>query len=104
MDKRDAIDLALNYLKRVKANDIRISGAWLFGSFAKGEQNNNSDIDIAVILEKSEDNNFDTEVKLMAIRSGEETIIEPHPLSTEDFERRTPFVEQIISTGEKITV
>ena len=40
----------INSIKSVLKNDGRVSGAWLFGSYARGEEIPNSDVDIMVEL------------------------------------------------------
>ena len=103
MDKINAINISIQYLKRLKDNNIKFSDAWLFGSYAKGLQNDNSDIDLAIILDETE-KTFDTEVKLMIIRRGEETLIEPHAFTKDEFDKNLPIVNQIIKNGEKIKI
>lgn len=104
MDKIDAIKLSRQYLKRLRDNKIKFSDAWLFGSYAKGLQQPNSDIDLAIVLDDSERKTFNTEVKLMIIRNGEETIIEPHAFTKEEFDKNIPMVNQIIKNGERIII
>jgi uncharacterized protein len=103
MDKTDAFRLTSQYLKKVVSSGINFREAWIFGSYIKGSQNENSDIDLAIVLDDSEVNLFDTEVKLMVIRNGEETIIEPHVFNKSDFESNNPFVQQIVRNGQKIS-
>jgi len=103
MDRINAINISIQYLKRLKDNNIKFSDAWLFGSYAKGLQNDNSDIDLAIILDETE-KTFDTEVKLMIIRRGEETLIEPHAFTKDEFDKNLPIVNQIIKNGEKIKI
>lgn len=103
MDKINAINISIQYLKRLKDNNIQFSDAWLFGSYAKGLQKDNSDIDLAIILDETE-KTFDTEVKLMIIRRGEETLIEPHAFTKEEFDKNLPIVNQIIKNGERINI
>ena len=103
MDKINAINISIQYLKRLKDNNIKFSDAWLFGSYAKGLQKDNSDIDLAIILDETE-KTFDTEVKLMVIRRGEETLIEPHAFTKDEFDKNLPIVNQIIKNGEKIKI
>lgn len=103
MDKINAIKISTNYLKRVR-NSFKVSEAWLFGSYAKGNQTDDSDIALAIVLEDGETKNFDTEVKLMILRDGEETMIEPHAFTKDEFEVHTPIVEQIINNGERINL
>ena len=104
MDKNDALRISRDYLKRLRNAKLSFSEAWLFGSYAKGNQHENSDIDIAIILNDDEVNNFDTEVKLMVIRNGDETLIEPHAFSKKEFDRNMPIVNQIIKYGERIII
>ncbi|MDR2690838.1 MAG: nucleotidyltransferase domain-containing protein, partial [Dysgonamonadaceae bacterium] len=75
MGKRDAIILSRNYLEKIKQNGIHVLDAWLFGSYAKNNYNENSDIDIALILPDNQIS-FNTDVRLMVLRKGEETMIE----------------------------
>ena len=104
MDKNDALKLIKEYLLRLEKSDLGFSEAWLFGSYANGSQHDNSDIDIAIVLKDNVKNTFETEVKLMMIRKGEETLIEPHPFSKEEFNHRVPIVNQILKYGEKIII
>ena len=101
MDKESAIKLTQDYLIKVKKSDIDISEAWLFGSFARGNNNENSDIDLAIVLSKN-NRTFDTEVKLMTLRTGEETLIEPHAFNKDEFEPNSPIVYQIIKSGLRL--
>ncbi|MCF8231178.1 MAG: nucleotidyltransferase domain-containing protein [Bacteroidales bacterium] len=103
MDKINAINISIQYLKRLKNNNINFSDAWLFGSYANGLQKDNSDIDLAIILDDTE-KTFDTEVKLMIIRRGEETLIEPHAFTKDEFDENLPIVNQIIKNGERIKI
>jgi predicted nucleotidyltransferase len=102
MDKNDAIRLSINYLNKLKSSNIRFSEAWLFGSYAKGSQHENSDIDIAIVLDDSISYTFETEIQLMIIRKGEETMIEPHAFSKEEFNNSIPIVKQILDYGIRI--
>lgn len=101
MDKNNAIKISIAYLKKVRDSNIEFSQAWLFGSFAKGNNHEYSDIDLAIVLTNNS-KTFDTEVKLMSLRTGEEIIIEPHPFNKDDFALDSPFVFQIMNTGLKI--
>ena len=104
MDKTDALEIGRNYLLRLKETDLDFSDAWLFGSYAKGNQHKDSDIDIAILMKGKSPISFETEVKFMTCRKGEETLIEPHLFSTNDFDKSKPLVEQIIKFGVPIYV
>jgi predicted nucleotidyltransferase len=100
MDKNDAITLSRNYLAKVRNAGINVLDAWLFGSYAKGNYHNDSDIDLALVLPKNS-LSFDTDVRLMALRQGNETMIETHTYSRNDFKQNLPIISQIKQYGMK---
>jgi len=91
-------------LQKLRNANLGFAEAYLFGSFAKGNQHDNSDIDIAIVLKDNVNHTFDTDVQLMVIRKGEETIIEPHAFSKEEFDYQVPIVNQILKYGIKIEI
>jgi predicted nucleotidyltransferase len=101
MDKNDAITLSRQYLDKVRRHNIEVLDAWIFGSYAKGNYNEDSDIDIALVLP---DNavSFDTDVQLMVLRKGVETIIETHTYRKNDFLVDTPITAEIKKHGFRI--
>ena len=103
MDKATALKLSKKYLIKVRKSKIEFSEAWLFGSFAMGNNHENSDIDIAIVLPKN-NKSFEIEVKLMTLRTGEETIIEPHAFNKNEFVINSPIVYQILHNGFKINI
>ena len=102
MDKADALDIAQKYACAVNANYncIRII---LFGSFAKGTYNDDSDIDIAVIF-KDYSNLIDMQLELMRLRRKIDSRIEPHPFRESEFELSNPIVNEIIKYGQEIKI
>jgi predicted nucleotidyltransferase len=102
MDKRDALNLAQSYAKIVNAqyNDSRII---LFGSYAKGNYNEDSDIDIAVVL-KDYSYDIDMQLELMRLRRKIDSRIEPHPFRESEFELSNPIVFEIMKHGQEINL
>lgn len=100
MDKRDALNIAVKYANEVKSkyDFVKII---LFGSYAKGNYNEDSDIDIAVIL-KDYSNLIDIQLDLMRLRRKIDSRIEPHPFREKDFEISNPIVNEIIKYGQDI--
>ena len=100
-------DVNLEILKNVKkyveviSKHYNIQEVYLFGSYAKGTYNENSDIDVAVII-NSDNNVFDLMVELMMLTQNIDLRIEPHPIKVKDFEEGNPFVQEIIDTGIKV--
>ena len=103
MDKKNAIRITNEYLNKLLKNHIDIHSAYLFGSFAKDKYHRDSDIDLAIVLDKAL-NTFETEIKLMTLRTGDETLIEPHIFDLADFHTNNPLIEEIVNTGIKIEI
>ncbi len=77
--------------------------AYLFGSYAKGLSNADSDIDIALVFKSIDDSErFDIQIQLMLLASEIDTRIEPHPTSFVDFQLGNPFALEIKRTGIEI--
>ncbi len=75
----------------------------VFGSYVKGTNHADSDIDVALVLKKV-DNLFDTQVDLMKLRRDVDLIIEPHPFRETDFNSDDPIVYEIIHNGVELVV
>ena len=91
------------YLITLLKNNIPVEKAYLFGSYTKNKINENSDIDLAVILKAlPDDKKFDMQVQLLLIASEFDTRIEPHPISSLDFNHTNPFASEILRTGIEI--
>ena len=98
MVKRAALNTAKRYITLLKKNDIPVLSAYLFGSFATGQSDVDSDIDIALVLDHYVDTPENCLV-FMKIRREIDLRIEPHPFDKRDFELSDPFVDIIKSTG-----
>jgi len=101
MDKRDAIKIVKKYLFHLLDNEFTIQKAYIFGSYAKGNYNKDSDIDLAIVLSKLS-NSFDMEVKSMVLRRKSETIVEPHLFDQNEFTSSNPFANEILKNGIEI--
>lgn len=97
MDKNNAIDLARKYVHAARAS-YAIENAYLFGSYAKGTFDPDSDIDLALKIRGLEDS-FHAQVELLKLSWDFDCLIEPHPYSSEDFDDPNPFIEEILKTG-----
>ncbi len=94
------INIVKKYINEI-SKKFEIEAVYLFGSYVKGTNHEDSDIDIAVVL-KSDINSFDIMVDLMMLTQNIDLRIEPHPIKTEDFESGNPFIDEIKSTGLKV--
>ena len=74
----DVVDIVKKYINEI-SKKFDIQEVYLFGSYAKGTNNEDSDIDVAVVL-KSDTNSFDIMVDLMMLTQDIDLRIEPHPI------------------------
>ena len=99
---KEIIDIVNKYIEIVSQN-YDVIAIILFGSYARGTQREDSDIDIAVITDDIKTDKFDEEVNLMQLRNNIDYRIEPHIISIADYENdETPFVVEVKSTGIKV--
>ena len=91
------IETAKRYI-RIIPESMELKKASLFGSYAKGNQNIDSDIDIAVVVGKMDDF-FSIQMELMRLRRTVDLRIEPHPIWEGDFNIQNPFAFEIQNTG-----
>jgi len=76
----------------------------LFGSYAKGKQNEDSDIDVAVVSAEIKNPYFDR-LDLMRLRRKIDSRIEPHAINTDEFRQNAnPFINEIKNTGIQVFV
>ena len=91
------------YLNELKKRNINVISAYLFGSYAKGNATEWSDIDLAIIVNKFIGDEFDFQALLNKIIVEIKLYdIEAHPFLEEEFDRTNPFVLEILKTGKKI--
>ncbi len=96
----DALNIARQYAAVVKTT-FDCKEFFLFGSYAKGTNHEDSDIDIAVILKEFK-NPVDIELGLMRLRRKIDSRIEPHPFRERDFNISNPVAHEILKHGKKI--
>lgn len=89
------------YIEKI-SKYYKIEAIILFGSYAKGTENEDSDIDIAIISSEFNDI-IEDGANLIGFTWGIDTRIEPHPIKTEDYNNiDNPFVQEVIDTGIKV--
>ena len=98
MDKEQAIRLAQRY-KVAVAERLPIKALYLYGSYSKGNYTEESDIDIAVVVEHLSDDYFEDTPLLWKLKRKISNLIEP-VLLTEDI--NNPLYEDIHKTGIRI--
>ena len=76
MDKEQAINLARKY-KEMVAEKLLLKALYLYGSYSKGNYHEDSDIDIAVVVEQFNDDYFADTPILWKLRRKVSNLIEP---------------------------
>ena len=95
------IETIRKYIAQIP-DDLGLKKVYLFGSFAHGKEQEESDIDIALVLENMS-NFFATQMLLMRLRRKIDLRIEPHPIGEKDFNSMNPFACEIQRNGIEIT-
>lgn len=90
------------YIKVLKDNGISIWRLYLYGSYAKGLYTKDSDIDLAIFLDKDKLDGFEEDATLMKLRRKVDLRLEPHAFAKTDFDLSIPIVRDIVNTGERI--
>ena len=98
---KDILNSINEFIEEIK-KQYNVTDIILFGSYAKGTENENSDIDIAVILDDFDDI-YDCMAKLMGMTWNIDARIEPHPIKKKDFDEVSDyFIQEVINTGIKV--
>lgn len=83
------VDRILRQYRRVLHEEgVTVNKMLLFGSHARGNSHEWSDIDVAVISSDFGQNYFDERVRLMKLAQRASSSIEPHPLHPRDLKDR----------------
>ncbi|MBF0472333.1 MAG: nucleotidyltransferase domain-containing protein [Nitrospirae bacterium] len=101
-DRAIVSTLARQYLDLLKKNNIDIIGAYLFGSYVKGNATVWSDIDIALITKEFVGDDLDFRFLLTKIGHNIDIDIEPHPFLINEFNEDNPLAAEILRNGERI--
>jgi len=100
MVTESAVNIAKKYLSSLPA-ELDIKRAYLFGSYVKGTQTEESDIDIAVVVGNMDDF-FEIQMELFRRRRKIDLRTEPHPFDEEDFSENNPVAVEIMNSGIEI--
>jgi predicted nucleotidyltransferase len=99
--KSDINNIVSKFISLV-SDEFPLKKVYLFGSYAKGNAKDYSDVDLAVVSDKFEGSRFFDKQKLNKYIMKTSIDLEVHPFRTEDFTEDNPFVKEILQTGLKI--
>lgn len=100
--KTDQLNRELREFVNLLLISFKVYAVVLYGSYASGKADDNSDIDIAVFMEDHSDSLFETMKQLFKLRRMVDTDIEPLPFRKLDFfeHDKTDFVSEILTKGK----
>jgi len=98
----EIVEKLKKFLSMVSASGVHLERAIIFGSYAKGNQDKWSDIDIALVSSDFTGVGFNDREKVNPFLIKVDSRIEPHPFRPEDFTEDNPFVKEILKEGVDI--
>lgn len=96
------LDIITRFILEARKYNINIQQAILFGSYAKGTNNEFSDIDLAIVSTDFVGSRFFDNQKISRPKLNISYELETHPYRPEDFTKDNPFVEEILHSGIRI--
>jgi len=99
MDKEEVINKVRSYIQLLKRH-FSIEQVYLFGSYAKNNNQEDSDIDVAIVVEEIEGDYFETIPILWKLRREVDDRIEPVMIERKHDE--SGFLSEINKTGIEI--
>ena len=103
-DTETVTNIVQQYITDVK-KAMPIDKVYLYGSYAKGTQRENSDVDLCFFsqaFESSRSLDILTELFYLKIKYDKDLLIEPNAFPTSELCSDNPFVKEIIRTGREI--
>ena len=102
--KTSIMSLITKYIERLKDHNIPVQEVLLFGSYVRGLQREDSDIDVAVVSSAFKGDRFLDRRMIVPFRRGLDSRIEPMPFTPEDFADGGILIDEIKKTGQSIPV
>lgn len=95
-----ALERVKAFAESIRSQHISLRKVILFGSYARNEQRQFSDIDVALVADEFTGFGFQ-DVGLIGAAIAQKSFvdIEPHTFSPEQFTDWNPFVQEILRTG-----
>lgn len=96
---QNVLNRSKQFVAHLRAEGMRVNGAYLFGSYATGHAHRDSDIDIAVVSQDLSGDWLDDYCRLTRIADDFDARMEVVSFCPRDFRDENPLVWQIKSTG-----
>jgi predicted nucleotidyltransferase len=98
------IGIIKKYIERLTANNIPVQKVLFFGSYIKGTNRVDSDIDVAIISSVFKGDRYSDRRMIVPFRRGLDSRIEPMPFTPEDFMKGGVLIDEIKKTGYSIDI
>ena len=87
------------FLDKLSQAGFHISKAYIFGSYARGQVDKWSDIDVAIVSPQISNDRFEERIRLTELAISVDDRLEPLPFNLDSFSDNDPFVRQIKNEG-----
>jgi len=87
------------FLAKLRLSGFHISKAYIFGSYARGQVDKWSDIDVAIVSPQISNDRFEERIRLTELAISVDDRLEPLPFNLDSFSDDDPFVRQIKDEG-----
>lgn len=99
--RRVITGIALKYAEVLK-HEYHLQSVYLYGSYAKDNDNQDSDIDLAIVTDDFSGDIVDDTFKLLKYRRLVDNRIEPHPFLAKEFTTDNPMAREVMETGIRV--
>ncbi|MCL2158157.1 MAG: nucleotidyltransferase domain-containing protein [Oscillospiraceae bacterium] len=101
----ETIRLIEDFIKSVKADNIKIEKVILFGSYAKGNYSKDSDIDLAIISPDFKENECISNMSKLLLKATKlRADIQTLPFSLDEYNKPKGIMEEILNTGIELNI
>ena len=101
----DIIETITKFITLVKEEDIQIEKVILFGSYAKGNYHQDSDIDLAIISDDFKEGEYIKNMSKLILKASEiRADIQTIPFSVKEYKEPIGIMEEILKTGIELEV
>jgi predicted nucleotidyltransferase len=90
------------YLRALRQHHIRAQEVYLYGSYARGSADADSDIDLAIVSDDLTGHRIEDQMTLIRLTWDVDLRIEPHPDRPQDFRPDDPEDQEILETRLRI--
>ena len=88
-----------SFLDKLRRTGFHISKAYIFGSYASGQVDKWSDIDVAIVSPQISNDRFEERIRLTELALSIDNRLEPLPYNPDNFNDDDPFVRLIKEEG-----